>query len=217
MPRPAHREEIEIKLAVRDLRALRAGLKRLGACEITPRTYESNTLYDTPRNDLRRRGQLIRIRTEQPPSRFRTSASKEDPSAILTYKGPPERTARAERAPIHRYKVKDEAEIRVAGARELARILHALGYSEVFRYEKFRTTYAFPGIPGVKVEVDETPVGTYVELEGSIKSIDRAARRLGYSPRDYVTDSYGGLYMAACRRRGQKPGDMLFPPTKKSR
>ena len=61
MPKPAHREEIEIKLRVQDIAALRSRLKRLRAREITPRTHESNTLYDTPRQDLRRRGQLIRI------------------------------------------------------------------------------------------------------------------------------------------------------------
>ena len=68
MPKPKHREEIEIKLRVPDVAALRSRLKRLRAREITPRTHESNTLYDTPRHDLRRRGQLIRIRIEQPAS-----------------------------------------------------------------------------------------------------------------------------------------------------
>lgn len=222
MPKRAHREEIEIKLAVRDLRDLRESLKRLRAREIAPRTYETNTLYDTLAQSLRRRGQLLRIRTEQPPAGFGRAHSKEDTPAILTYKGPPARAPRSERTsggPSRRsqYKIKDEAEIRAAGATELVRILGALGLQPVFRYEKFRTTYTLPGIPGLKIELDETPVGTYLELEGSMAGIDRAARLLGYTRRDYLTDSYGGLYLAECRRRGQRPGHMLFPPTKKSR
>jgi len=60
--------EIEIKLRVTDVRALRRRLMQLRARVVTPRTYESNTLYDTPKKDLARRGQLIRIRTEQPSS-----------------------------------------------------------------------------------------------------------------------------------------------------
>ena len=222
MPRLGHREEIEIKLAVRNLRDLRARLKRLRAREISPRTHESNTLYDTPAQNLRRRGQLLRIRTEQPAARFRTAASEDSAQAILTYKGPPARASRPGKTgngPSHRsqYKIKDEAEIRAAGATELVRILGALGLQPVFRYEKFRTTYTLPGVLGLKIELDETPVGTYLELEGSIAGIDRAARLLGYTRRDYLTDSYGGLYLAECRRLGQKPGHMLFPPTKKSR
>jgi adenylate cyclase class 2 len=221
MPTLGHREEIEIKLAVRNLRDLRALLKRLRAREISPRTYETNTLYDTPAQNLRRRGQLLRIRTEQPAASFRTAASEDGGQAILTYKGPPARASRLGKtgngpSRRHRYKIRDEAEIRAAGAGELARILRALGLQPLFRYEKFRTTYTLPGVPGLKIELDETPVGTYLELEGSIAGIDRAARLLGYTRRDYLTDSYGGLYLAECRRRGQKPGHMLFSPTKKS-
>ena len=222
MPKRSHREEIEIKLAVRDLRDLRARLKRLRAREISPRTYETNTLYDTLAQSLRRRGQLLRIRTEQPPASFGKTATHEDAVGILTYKGPPAhpyQPGKTSNGPSRRnqYKIKDEAEVRAAGAGELARILRSLGLQPVFRYEKFRTTYALPGISELKIELDETPVGIYLELEGPIAGIDRAARLLGYARRDYVTDSYGGLYLAECRRRGQKPGHMLFPPTKKSR
>ena len=85
MPEPKHRQEIEIKLRVQDVAAIRSRLKRLRAREISPRTHEFNTLYDTPRQDLRRRGQLIRIRIEQPASRFAKRRPKADAAAILTY------------------------------------------------------------------------------------------------------------------------------------
>jgi adenylate cyclase class 2 len=99
----------------------------------------------------------------------------------------------------------------------MARILRALGLHPVFCYEKFRTTYALPDVRGLKIELDETPVGIYLELEGPVAGINRGARLLGYRRKDYLTDSYGSLYLADCRRRGRKPGDMLFPPTKKLR
>jgi adenylate cyclase, class 2 len=222
MRRPKHRQEIEIKLRVQDVVTLRSRLKHLRARETTPRTHESNTLYDTPRHDLSRRGQLIRLRIEQPASTLGKRRPKQDTAAVLTYKGPPLLSRKARKAGRKtnlrsHFKIRDEAEVSVAQANELARILRALGLHPVFRYEKFRTTYALPDVRGLKVELDETPVGIYLELEGAVAGIDRAAHLLGYSRKDYLTDTYGSLYLAACRRRGRKPGDMLFPPTKKLR
>jgi adenylate cyclase class 2 len=221
MRKPARHDEIEIKLRVQDIHDLRSRLKHLRAREITPRTYESNTLYDTLRQDLRRRGQLIRLRIEQPAphnGKRRTNGK----AAILTYKGPSPLSRSAMKAGRQskirsHFKIKEEAEVSIAGADEMSRILRSLGLHPGFRYEKFRTTYALPGVPGLKIELDETPVGIYLELEGPVAGIDRGARLLGYARKDYMTDTYGSLYLADCRRRGRKPGNMLFPPTKKLR
>jgi adenylate cyclase, class 2 len=214
---PAHRAEIEIKLRVLDPAAIRRRLGRLRARKISPRTHEFNTLYDTPRLDLKRRGQLIRIRIEQPASIFwKRRTNDENIPAILTYKGPIPFSRHASKANSH-FKIRDEEEVSVAGANELAAILRAMGLHPAFRYEKFRTTYALPGIRGLKIELDETPVGIYLELEGPVAAIARAARLLGYARKDYLTETYGSLYVADCRRQGRKPRDMLFPPTKKLR
>jgi adenylate cyclase class 2 len=222
MPKPAHHEEIEIKLRVQDVSALRSRLKRLRAREISPRAHESNTLYDTPRQDLRRHGRLIRLRIEQPASSFGKRRPIENTPAILTYKGPSLVSAHARKtgrnSKIRRhFKIKEEAEVWVARADEMASILRALGLHPMFRYEKFRTTYALPGVRGLKIELDETPIGMYLELEGPLAGIDRGARLLGYARKDYLKETYGSLYLADCRRRGLKPCDMLFPPTKKLR
>jgi hypothetical protein len=60
------------------------------------------------------------------------------------------------------------------------------------------------------IEIDETPIGVFVELEGPAKSIDRAAKLLGYSRRDYIVTNYLSLYLEECRRRGKKPRNMVF-------
>jgi adenylate cyclase class 2 len=220
MPKAPHRQEIEIKLRVQDIDALRGRLKKLRARQIAPRTHEFNTLYDTPQQSLRRRGQLIRVRIERPASNFEKKRPTENVAAILTYKGPSRSSRINRKAPTsskisRHFKIKDEAEVCVLEAGELAGILRALGLFPAFRYEKFRTTYALPGVPALKIELDETPVGIYLELEGPVTSIDRAARLIGYDREDYLRDSYGALYLAECRRSGRKPGNMLFPPTKK--
>jgi len=65
--------------------------------------------------------------------------------------------------------------------------------------------------------LDETPIGTYLELEGPGRWIDRTARQLGYRPEDYITQSYVALLVERCRRRGRVPGNMIFRRASKSR
>jgi adenylate cyclase class 2 len=215
MPRPRPNTEIEIKLRVDDLPAIRRSLKRLGASEVSSRTHESNTLYDTPAGELRRRGKLIRVRIERPASNAAKTRGKNPGCATLTYKAPiPSLRHRGKRGAAatarSRFKIKQEAEISLVGADQIGQILHGLNLRPSFRYEKYRTTYCLPGITGLKVELDETPVGTFLELEGPRGAIDRAALRLGYTRSEYMTQTYGALYLADCKRRRQGPSNMLF-------
>ncbi len=64
------------------------------------------------------------------------------------------------------YKVREEREVRASDERAIAEILGALGLAPRFRYEKYRSTYRLPGIAHVVVELDETPIGDFLELEG---------------------------------------------------
>ena len=215
-------QEIEIKLRVTDVPTLRRRLKQLKARQITPRTHELNTLYDTPKKNLFRQGQIIRIRVERPPSR--SSQNREAPriEAKLTYKGPPQNKSNQPSSlgqpnKKNRYKVKEEFELEISDAEKMRRILSALHLRPSFRYEKFRTTYVLKNLHNLKIELDETPIGTFLELEGSPSAINRAAKRLGYIPSQYITQTYGALYVADSRRHGLKPANMLFSLTKKTR
>lgn len=186
-------QETEVKLRVADLRALRKRLSDLGA-ESLGRVHEYNTLFDTPDRALARRGELVRLRL--------VTDQAERQAATLTFKGPS--------VAAGPYKVREESEHRVADPELFQQALEALRLQPFFRYEKYRTTFRIPGLAGVQVELDETPIGNFVELEGEPEAIDRAARQLGYSKRDYVTESYLGLYLQQCSRRKLTPGDMLF-------
>ena len=219
MPDGDRFREIEIKLRVSNLREIHKTLKRVRARELSPRTHERNILYDTPAQDLGRLGRLIRIRVEHVTGNSKRKQAQG--RAVLTYKAPVRPSKEEKRvtaaAPRGRFKVKEEAEVSVTGADQMDRILRGLGLRPTFRYEKYRTTYLLPGIKDLKIELDETPVGDYLELEGSPASIDRAASRLGYAPADYIQATYGALHLADCRRRGRKPGHMLFPNAKNLR
>lgn len=200
-------KEIEIKLRVADLPGLRTSLRRLGASVQIPRVHEWNELFETTKRELRKREQLLRIRTETSPGKSNRAAR-----TILTFKGPVKGSRNG--AGPQRHKVREELELELADPQTLETILGGLGMRVWFRYEKYRTTYRLPKSAGwaqkLLIELDETPIGTYVELEGPRRAIDRAANALGYSGRDFITANYYVLYREDCRRAGKKIGDMLF-------
>jgi adenylate cyclase, class 2 len=197
--RPRATREIEVKLRVADLSALVRNLKRLGA-KLHGRVLEQNTLYDTPAADFRRRGCLLRLRIETPaPSKLLPGGAR---CAILTSKAPvPEPGGRS------RYKERLERELAVESPARWPSALQAIGLRPSFRYEKYRTTFR---LPGLHLDLDETPIGTFLELEGPPQAIDRVARALGYAPGEYINGTYWDLYAADCRRRGRRPGNMLL-------
>jgi adenylate cyclase, class 2 len=180
--------EIEIKLRLPDkLEKIRRALREQGFRISKSRVHEYNVLLDTSKRVLRSHGKLIRVR-------------RVGVHSLLTYKGPSEQG---------RYKKRHEIEVPVPDAFGLEQILNEMGYHPIFRYEKFRTEFAkAPG--NGKVLLDETPIGNFLEIEGSPRWIDRTAKLLGFTTADYITRSYGYLYLAYCRERRTRPGNMLF-------
>jgi len=185
--------ETEIKLAVRDPQTARKLLRAAGFRVLRRRVLEANTVYDTPDKGLRRTMRLLRVR----------AAGK---VGTLTYKGPPT---------MKKYKSREELEVQVSKPALMGVILGQLGFHAVFRYEKHRTEFRQPGSRGIAM-LDETPVGTYVELEGSEAWIDRTARRMGFTDKDYISASYGRLYLDWAAREGVAPSNMVFGDGSKS-
>ena len=189
-----HRET-EVKVRVTDLPATRKQLRSLGFRPVHRRSLEDNLLLDTPDRALRQVRSILRLRRYG--SRW-----------LLTYKGTPDLDLN------YKSRVELETEVKEPGA--IRSILEALGFRPVFRYQKYRVQYRQPDGSGGprgprgEVSLDETPVGNFLELEGSRAWIDRVARQLGLARSDYVTASYGALYLDDCRMRGVPPGDMVF-------
>jgi adenylate cyclase class 2 len=180
--------EIEIKLRLtEELAEARKNLRQMGFQVEKRRVFESNILFDNVKRTLRKHGKLLRVRHI-------------DHHGLLTCKGP------SEPGP---YKRRWEIETQLHDGNAVEAILAHLGYHPVFRYEKFRTEYR-AGSGAGKVLLDETPIGNFLELEGSPSWIDRTARRLGFSRSDYISRSYGYLYLAYCRERRVRPKDMIF-------
>jgi adenylate cyclase class 2 len=181
--------EVEIKFRVSDLNSLAERLRQLGLVQITPRTHEMNTLFDLPGRPLRAKGELLRLR-------------KYGDSWILTHKA---RSKDKDRNGPHKTRV--ETETRVESGEKMEAILRALHFEACFRYEKFRAEWK--GEQG-HVVIDETPIGNFAEIEGPPEWIDTLARDLGVSQRDYITETYAGLFFAWKRQTASPANEMTF-------
>jgi adenylate cyclase class 2 len=208
--------ETEIKLKINDMRAFHRAIKRMGARLAghgSGRVHEENLIFDTPQGGLAKHGQLLRIRIETPEARAKSKARSSNRRVVLTFKQPVEGSTE-HRFRRRRYKVREEIELEVSEAAALTKIFEGLGMSGWFRYEKYRTTFRLPASSawarGLLIELDETPIGTFVELEGPAEAIDRAAQELGFSKTDYVLKNYLLLYVEDCRKKGKQPNNMVF-------
>ena len=173
--------ETEVKLRVEDLARARAALRAVGARLARERHFEDNVLYDDAAGSLRSQGSVLRLR-------------RVGGSGLLTFKGPREIAAGL--------KSREERETGVGDPDVLHAILVRLGFQPVFRYQKYRESWSHRG---QAIEVDETPIGAFLEIEGDREGIEAVAAELGYQPRDYVGESYVGLFFAQGGR-----GDMVF-------
>jgi adenylate cyclase class 2 len=123
--------EIELKFPVPDPEALQTRLPQLGFHLVTPRTFEHNTLYDTPNRDLRARKQILRLR-------------QYGSVCTLTHKRLPDQQDPVDTT---RYKIRVETETIVAECEAMAEIFKQLGYTPAFIYEKYRTEWSYPVSP----------------------------------------------------------------------
>ena len=182
-------QEREVKIAIQDAATAQFQILSHGFLEYTARHLEVNDVFDTPDQSIRGRGELLRLR--QAGERH-----------ILTYKGKGESSAG--------HKVREELEVNLSDGKMTAAILNRLGFEPLFRYEKYRTEFHRDSEEGLIV-LDETPIGNFLELEGSEQWIDRTAVLLGYTKEHYITSSYGKLYREMCVRMGIDPAHMVFP------
>jgi adenylate cyclase, class 2 len=197
--------EIELKFPVDDPTILQALLPQLGFRLDTPRSFEQNTLYDSPDRHLQEQRQLLRLRQY---AGAWTVTHKRPPSAqeIQEASGNPDR-----------YKVRIETETEVEDGAAMAEIFTRLGYGPVFRYEKFRTEWSHPvqvnegtGLVTGHLVVDETPIGNYAELEGPVDWIDAMLAQLGIDHGRCLTESYGRLFLAWKERTGSPAENLTF-------
>lgn len=177
--------EREIKLRFNDPAEARRAVLAAGATPLRGRRLQEDALLDTDDEQLRRRRCVLRIRTENGKS-------------LMTFKGPVQPAS---------MKVREEHETIVSDGEVLLRVFEELGLHVWFRYQKYREEFS---AEDVVIAVDETPVGTYVEVEGGEQGILAVAEALGRTSADFVLDSYRGLFIKYRDQLGLTGSDMVF-------
>lgn len=177
--------EREVKLRFSSPEDARAAVVATGATPLRGRRLQEDCLLDREDEQLRRRRSLLRVRTEAGKSR-------------LTFKGPVQPS---------QMKLREELETVVGDGEVLLRILEELGYHVWFRYQKYREEFAREE---VIIAIDETPVGTFIEIEGGERGIASTAEAMGRVQTDYVLDSYRNLFLKHCAEYGLTGSDMVF-------
>ena len=165
-----NQQELEIKLYLADLPALKGKLEISGAKLIEARLHEINLRFDLPDGELTRKAQVLRLR--------------QDTAARMTYKGPGET--------IDGVHARREIEFTVGDFQSAQLLLESLGYQVSLMYEKYRTTYS---LDGLQVTLDEMPYGNFSEIEGTDTSaIHHAAMKLDLSWEARILESYTTLF-----------------------
>ena len=177
--------EREIKLRFDSPQAARDAVATLGATLVRPRRLQSDALFDTADKALMLRQAVLRVR-------------RDGERSYITFKNP---------IPHPTLKVREEFETAVGDPTILSAVFEQLGFAIWFRYEKYREEFRFED---VIVAIDETPVGTFVEIEGTEDGITAVAARLGRAPSEYVLESYRSLFVNHCVALGVEPTHMVF-------
>jgi adenylate cyclase class 2 len=180
--------ETEVKFRVQDVARVEQRLREAGFRRETPRTFERNVLYDTPERRLRLDRQILRIR-------------QYGDKWVLTHKAIP-----AE-GDTGLYKQRVETETTVGDGETVAAILASLGFTPAFTYEKWRTEWTDGTGHCV---IDETPIGTYAELEGPEDWIDKTAAAADIHQSQLQNESYGRLFDLWKEQTGSPANDLTF-------
>jgi predicted adenylyl cyclase CyaB len=165
--------EIEVKIKVENPESAGQMLKALGAEVDKGRHYEQNTLYDFVTRQLQGKGHALRLR-------------KVDKKIFLTFKGTRQKS--------RKFKIREEYETEVKNEKQITNILKSLGLRPVFAYKKHRTVYRKKKL---KICLDETSIGTFLELEGQRNDIVRFAQALQISKKDFIIKDYIQLILEA--------------------
>ena len=175
--------ERELKFSGVDHEALRQRLESLEAELHGAQAFEDNWLFDRG-GELAAKGSLLRLRRDRQGAR-------------ITFKGP----ARYEGA----VKIRTEEETEIGDAESFRRILEAMGWEAVRRYQKYREEWR---LGSIVISLDRTPIGSFAEVEGD--GCETVARRLGLDGEQVERRNYLELYEDYLKNHPDAPADMIF-------
>lgn len=176
--------EIEVKIKINNISDIVEKILKCGFILIQKKYFETNIVFDTVDNALKKKNFLLRLRNQGKIS-------------FLTFKKPV-----AEQLKSSQYKEREEIEVEISDFKNMKEMLLSIGFQIFFIYEKYREVFQKEE---VKIMVDQTPIGNFMEIEGEKKKIDNIARQLGYNKKQYIVDSYFSLF-----KKSKRSGFMEF-------
>ena len=180
-------QEIEAKFPIGDKAQLRERILALGAELRIDEVYELNYILDRDAAPLQDSYQRLRLRLQ-------------GSVATLTYK----RSLKK----IEGVAFREEVETEVSDFENTRLILARLGYTTRFIYEKYRSVFQ---AGDCVLMLDETPIGTYLEIEGdSNDQIFAMAERLGLDSGAAIDSGYYQLFLNWKAAVGVDDRDMIF-------
>ena len=156
--------EIEVKIKIDSIEDIKTRLRKLNGKE-GQRVFEDAEYFDFDDGRIKKGDLVIRLR-----------------NGILAFKGPARSSNMMDREEI-------EAEV---DQEKMKEILMRIGLKPTKVAQKYRTRFMFDSGKG-EVTVDETPIGNYIEIEGTEDFILSMTKKLGFTQKDHIVKSYGKL------------------------
>ncbi len=174
--------ESEVKIKIDNIDAIKAKLHEIRAEPYKKKALQTDVYFDN-KSKLKKTDQTLRLRDNQ----------------ILAYKGPAQKK--------QKLKIREEIEVMIDNGNYMKEILAKLGYIPTRTKEKYREGYIFHL---TQICIDETPMGNFIEIEGSKEGVYDVAKRLGFTEKNFITKSYTALWEEYAKEKDIK-GDMVFP------
>ena len=177
--------EVEVKFYLPEPDLMKDRLLEAGAVS-AGRQFEKNIRFEDPSKSLRRRGMLLRLRSDD---RIR-----------LTFKSTPSR-------PDPEFKVHRELEVVVDDFEICQGILEGLGFLPEQCYEKWRETFV---LEYTKCLIDTMPYGRFLEIEGEKPDIRGVANRLDLRWDERILLNYLEIFDIIQQEQGLEFKDITF-------
>jgi adenylate cyclase class 2 len=177
--------EIEVKFHLLEPDPVIKRLITAGATS-SGRLFEKNIRFDDASQGLKKRGMLLRLRS--------------DDRARLTFKSTPSR-------PHPGFKVHRELEVEVGDFKMCRAILEALGFVPRQVYEKWRETFV---LNHTKCLIDTMPYGVFLEIEGEKADIRQIADQLDLPWEKRILLNYLEIFETIKKQAGLGFTDITF-------
>ena len=179
-------KEIEIKFKIKKPDLIRKKLKEKGA-KFVGKAFEKTVRFDTKNGDLKKEGKFLRVRTG-----FKN---------VITFKKKINKTGKI-------FKEREELELEISEPEKMKVILENLGFTKKWVMEKYREKWQWGS---VEIVIDKLPkMGNFIEIEGSKKAIEKAAKLLGLRLANGITATYWGLWEDYRKTYGLKNENIIF-------